>query len=83
LSVRTPSLAFDAIGNLTSRSDSATGFSLAQENFTYDLLNRLTSVSGGAGANKAHTYDTFGNLKTRTDTGSYTYLAGTHSASPV
>ncbi|MFN7220544.1 MAG: hypothetical protein ACK5UX_07890, partial [Burkholderiales bacterium] len=72
------SFAFDAIGNLTSRSDSAAGFNLAPENFTYDLLNRLTAVSGGAGANKTHSYDTFGNLKTRTDTGTYTYQPGTH-----
>ncbi|XVO23238.1 MAG: RHS repeat-associated core domain-containing protein [Betaproteobacteria bacterium] len=76
--IQNASFTFDAIGNLTSRSDSAPGVSLAQENFTYDLLNRLTSVSGGAGANKTHTYDSFGNLTTRTDTGSYTYQAGTH-----
>ncbi|AMS31800.1 hypothetical protein AEM42_04195 [Betaproteobacteria bacterium UKL13-2] len=76
--IQNASFTFDAIGNLTSRSDSAAGVSLAPENFTYDLLNRLTSVSGGAGANKTHTYDSFGNLTTRTDTGSYTYQAGTH-----
>ncbi|MFN8695050.1 MAG: RHS repeat-associated core domain-containing protein, partial [Burkholderiales bacterium] len=35
-------------------------------------------MSGGAGANKTHSYDTFGNLKTRTDTGTYTYQPGTH-----
>ncbi|MDR0248033.1 MAG: hypothetical protein LBI16_06560, partial [Burkholderiales bacterium] len=63
---------FDALGNLTRRTDTAAGLN---ENFGYDLLNRLTSTPQGA-----VNYDASGNI-TRRDNKNYTYQNGTHRLS--
>ncbi|MDQ6956517.1 MAG: RHS repeat-associated core domain-containing protein, partial [Mariprofundaceae bacterium] len=44
------------------------------ENFTYDNLNRLTTVSNSAGIlQKSYSYDPIGNITNKSDVGSYTY----------
>jgi len=65
------SYAFDALGNLTSRGDSAA--SQAPQSFGYDALNRLVMQDGATAA----TYDDAGNLLARAG-GGYSYFAGTH-----
>jgi RHS repeat-associated protein len=64
---------FDALGNLTSRSDSITGLS---ETLQYDKLNRLTSAARSGGTD-SYTYDALGNLKTKNGL-ALGYQAGTH-----
>ena len=69
---------FDAIGNLTSRSDA---FGVGEQ-FCYDALNRLTNYSvGGATCTsgsiaKTVGYDDLGNITNKSDVGAYTYAAG-------
>lgn len=72
--VQNASTTFDALGNLLSRSDSASN--QPAQTFGYDALNRLTTQDG---ANIA-TYDPAGNLQTR-NSGAYTYQPGTHRVS--
>ncbi len=79
--IQNASFGFDAIGNLTSRADSATGTNLTQETFTYDGLNRLIAQNGAT--SRVYSYDSFGNLKTRTDTGTLTYYPNTHRLQSV
>jgi RHS repeat-associated protein len=69
------SYAYDALGNPLSRADGNTGVT---EAFTYDSLNRLTSSSVNLSPTplvKNFTYDSIGNLLTKTDVGSYSYPA--------
>ncbi len=68
---------FDLLGNLRQRADLRQS---RQEDFLYDGLNRLTSTSlvdtsagGGTLATTAYTYDSLGNIQTKSDVGSYTY----------
>ena len=49
---------FDAVGNVKSIADAATG---TRQDFTYDPLNRLTSAVGPYGS-QSHTYDQVGNM---------------------
>ncbi len=68
---------WDVAGNLTTRAD----LTHAEENFTYDTLNRLTGdsqVSGGAGnvPTKTFTYTVTGNIANKSDVGTYQYGAG-------
>lgn len=63
---------FDALGNLTSRADSAAG--QPPQTFAYDRLNRLTTQDGASVA----TYDPAGNLTSRAGVGGYAYYPGTH-----
>lgn len=80
------SYVFDSLGNLRLRRDDnqtvAGGTQVLSETFGYDSLNRLTSntVTGYPVANASYTYDTLGNLLSKTDIGTYTYGAG--SAGP-
>ena len=70
------SYTFDALGNVTQRSDSAAG--LTAENYTYDYLNRLTQSTGPAGP-KTQSYDDAGSFQTKSDvSGTYAYTPGTH-----
>jgi RHS repeat-associated protein len=85
--------AFDAIGNLKSRSDSYESYA---ENFCYDGLNRLTAYSvggvsttdchsGTTGLVKTASYDDIGNLTNKSDlagsySGNYTYPASAGAA---
>lgn len=70
------SFSFDAVGNLTSRTDASRkaggGYKNATENFGYDDLNRLLTVTG-AGPNLTMTYDATGNITNKTGVGSYSY----------
>src|SRR5262249_47283217 len=45
------------------------------ESFTYDELNRLTSVSGPGLTPRSYAYTVIGNIDAKSDVGSYTYLA--------
>ncbi|MBN2684046.1 MAG: VCBS repeat-containing protein [Pontiellaceae bacterium] len=71
---------FDRLGNLTQRSLTRTFQTTRTESFTYDKINRLTSSSMG-GTVSSVTYDTIGNIKTKTGV-SGTYLYGGGNAGP-
>ena len=81
---------FDLIGNLKQRRDLRQD---RQEGFFYDGLNRLTSTTltdsgagGGTLATTAYTYDHLGNIKTKSDVGTYLYGgagAGPHAVTEV
>ncbi len=45
------------------------------EAFTYDALNRLRTVKLGATTTDTLTFDAFGNIKTKTGVGTYSYLS--------
>ncbi|MHB8727650.1 MAG: RHS repeat domain-containing protein [Sulfuricaulis sp.] len=60
---------FDSIGNLSQRIDNNQGG--LSEQYGYDGLNRLTSVSGPAP--KTYQYAVNGNLTYKSDVGAYTY----------
>ena len=62
---------FDVLGSLTNKSDLRRGLA---ENFYYDGLNRLTSVTGSSSLTMS--YDGLGNITSKSDIGSYTYTAG-------
>lgn len=73
--VQNVAYAYDYLGNLRSRSDTATGVS-AQ--YDYDALNRLrveTRAGGGLSGPQSiiWTYNDIGNLTTRSDVGIYSY----------
>ena len=59
---------WDALGNLKTRTRGA-----VTETFAYDGLNRLTSYALGTQPARAVTYDGYGNIRTKTGTGTYTY----------
>ncbi len=59
---------YDAGGNMLFRTDNVMGHT---ENFAYDGLNRLTSVTGPS--NKNYAYDAIGNITSKSDVGAYTY----------
>jgi len=65
---------YDAIGNVAQRTQywNNGGFI---EVFGYDGLNRLSSSQVGSLPQQVFSYDFAGNLKTKTDTGNYTYPA--------
>jgi RHS repeat-associated protein len=69
---------YDALGNLTARSDANTGVS---ETFSYDALNRLSlssSMSAAFSTGTEHTqvlYDAAGNIRYKSDVGYYHYDA--------
>ena len=64
------SYTWDALGNLKTRTR---GTGAPVETFTYDGLNRLTSYALGAQPARAVTYDGYGNIRTKTGTGTYAY----------
>lgn len=59
---------YDVLGNVTSRQEYSDG---ALDNYTYDELNRLTSVVGSAP--KTFGYNEIGNLTFKSDVGTYVY----------
>jgi len=74
---------FDAIGNLTQRQDYLTN---ATEYFLYDSLNRLTSATVANQASLTMTYDSLGNILSKSDVGAYTYGengAGPHAVTSI
>jgi YD repeat-containing protein len=84
------SVNFDALGNLTSRHDTATNF---DETFVYDNMNRLTTVNSNFGngfVTSRVTYDALGNITHKGGVGSYSYgsssagcQAGPHAVSRI
>ncbi|MBK8306161.1 MAG: hypothetical protein IPL00_03290 [Gammaproteobacteria bacterium] len=67
-------LVWDMVGNLTSRRDQGAARDTT-ETYTYDALNRLRTVSLNGTQSDSVTYDAFGNFKTKTGIGTYSYLA--------
>jgi len=72
--VQNLSYVFDDLGNLTSRHD---GNKSLNEFFIYDVLNRLTSATLSGQPTQSFTYDSIGNITSKTGVGSYIYGAGT------
>jgi RHS repeat-associated protein len=67
-------LVWDLVGNLLSRRDQG-GARDTTESHTYDALNRLRITSLDGTQTDATTYDAFGNLKSKTGIGTYSYLS--------
>ena len=67
---------WDTLGNLTRRWEYSGSKSL-QESFSYDQQNRLTRAAVTGGATTNVTYDSRGNIKSKTGVGTYRYGAGT------
>jgi RHS repeat-associated protein len=63
---------YDLIGNLISRSDANAALS---ETFGYDNLNRLRSATVGVDVAKLVSYDAIGNIRSKSDVGTYSYPA--------
>lgn len=61
---------YNGLGNLTQRSDLIRNYS---ENFTYDNLNRLTESKINGVFDVEVTYTAGGNIKTKSDVGTYYY----------
>jgi RHS repeat-associated protein len=61
---------WDKLGSLSRRSDSRLGL---QEVFAYDALNRLSAVSLNSALSQAITYDTLGNIKTKSSVSAQTW----------
>ena len=74
---------YDAIGNLTQRSDYNQYLDLTplHEDFSYDNLNRLVSSQVYNQAQKTYSYDALGNITSKSGVGNYTYgqNAGPHA----
>ncbi|MVM36835.1 hypothetical protein GO730_02695 [Spirosoma sp. HMF3257] len=64
-------------GNLNYRQDAIKN---KKENFTYDNLNRLTSFQVEGQSGITMNYAVSGNINSKTDVGSYSYLAGKPNA---
>jgi RHS repeat-associated protein len=75
---------YDTIGNLTQRVDATQAVT---ENFAYDGLNRLASVSGPGLITRSFDYSALGNLTYKSDVGNYSYpgigLPRPHAVSSV
>ncbi|CAM1364351.1 Virulence plasmid protein B [Tenacibaculum xiamenense] len=76
---------YDSVGNITQIVDSSNTDTAKTTNYTYDDLYRLTqvAVTGSANSNdytRNYTYDSIGNMLTRSDVGTYTY-AGNNAGS--
>lgn len=69
------SYAFDAVGNLVSRSDLGRNL---EEDFSYDGLNRLVTVSKNGGMTQSVAYDAAGNITGKSDVGTYNYVDGSN-----
>ncbi len=73
---------FDDFANLIKRINRGYGDSIntlspheksLTETFKYDALNRLTETSLDGNVTQTQTYDSFGNIKTKSDVGTYSY----------
>lgn len=82
LTPHSQTFAYDALGNISQRVDAAQSPAVT-ENFVYDTLNRLTYASGSGTVtrtidysnNGSDTNNAIGNIRYKSDTGNYTYLA--------
>jgi len=86
LTVQSLSMKWDTLGNLASRSDMGAELNGSQRNlmetFEYDARNRLHSYRVGDSESKTVTvdYNAIGNITTKSDVGSYSYVnAGPHA----
>ncbi|MDZ4862756.1 MAG: hypothetical protein SGJ01_04850 [Gemmatimonadota bacterium] len=68
----TTTYAWDALGNLESRT-AGLGNGTRTESFTYDNLNRLLSSGVGGQSALAYTYDAIGNILNKPGVGAYAY----------
>lgn len=66
---------FDPVGNLIVRHDLKRNL---EEVFTYDDMYRLTTVSKNGQVKQSMTYDNAGNITSKSDLGTYTYLDGSN-----
>jgi RHS repeat-associated protein len=66
------SFAFDALGNLTARTDNAAGAGV-NDTFCYDKLNRLVGTGSAAACTQSTFYDAYGNLTAKPGMASYGY----------
>ena len=66
--------AWDALGNLTRRREQSGSKDLT-ETFAYDGLNRLKSSTVASRSTVTATYDSYGNLRSKSDVGTYAYFA--------
>lgn len=81
--VQNLSFTFDSLGNLTSRQDLIAGRS---ESFAYDGLNRLIQSQVLGQAPVTVSYDSIGNILSRSDVGNYLYGqngAGPHAVTSI
>ena len=73
------SFTFDAVGNLTAKTNQnrtvGGAYRDLTESYNYDHLNRLTSVTQGT-ESLVMDYDALGNLTSKSDVGAYTYGSG-------
>jgi YD repeat-containing protein len=63
---------YDSVGNVSQRLQQW-GSTMFSENFEYDELNRLSASTIAGYAPQTFTYDSIGNIKSKTGVGSYTY----------
>ena len=74
------SYCFDAVGNLSSRSDL---YKHLEESFLYDNLYRLTTVLKNDEETQTLNYDTSGNIMSKSDVGNYMYYVGTNRLNKI
>ena len=72
--------AFDAVGNLVSRSDL---YKNLVESFSYDGLNRLVTVRKNGQITQSVTYDAAGNITSKSDVGTYNYEVGSNKLASI
>ena len=72
---------YDALGNVLTREDNSITGKNITDTYTYDNMNRLTSVNtssdvlGAYATSKTYSYDALGNISYQSGIGSYTYYA--------
>ncbi len=71
---------FNSVGNLALRHDLSRSL---VENFTYDGLNRLTSVRKNGRLTQSIDYDVAGNIISKSDVGTYNYEDGSNKLSSI
>jgi RHS repeat-associated protein len=74
--VQNVSFQYDALGNLTARTDSNQPL---DESFSYDALNRLTAAFTSGLPSQSFAYDAIGNLVYKSDVGTYRYGVQPHA----
>jgi RHS repeat-associated protein len=72
---------WNVAGNLKARVDQVQGG--LREEFFYDSLNRIWYSQRNGAENLRLTYDDLGNIKTKSDIGTYNYMSGTRPHAPA
>lgn len=76
---------WNGVGSLVNRSNLMVNPTLS-ESFVYDNLNRITGSTTNRGSFKKYSYDSLGNIMSKSDMGAYTYGqsgAGPHAVSCI